>query len=575
MRPSSILSFAQTRRHLPNRWDLLALVLLFGFLGWLVWCGAQMVTPYEVGQPLSISLNPNHLPSYAALTVMRILMALACSVLFTLTVGTLAAKNKNASKIIIPCIDILQSVPVLGFLSLTVTGFIRLFPGSRFGPECAAIFAIFTAQVWNMTLSFYQSLRSVPNDLVEATTLFQLSKWQRFWRLEVPFALPGLLWNIMLSMSGSWVFLVASESIAVANQTIHLPGIGSYLGLAISQGSLLSVAYAVSSMLLVILIYDQLFFRPLMTWSYKFTLQNNEAENKSRAWLTVILQRAHILQYLHHVFRYWNERFLNSTFFSKTARSPLRYIPTYKGGVKIMKWIQWLLSAYVVGLLLYFSQYIDWRETWYALTLGGITALRVVLVVLLGSCLWVPIGVWIGLRPRLTVIIQPIAQFLAAFPANVLFPLVVITLLKFKLPSEIGVLPLMLLGTQWYILFNVIAGMEAIPKDFYQMSQNLGVKGWVWWKRLILPGIFPSLIIGIMTAVGAAWNISVVAEVMQWGPTTLTATGLGAYIHQASQVGNFNQVAIGMIAMSIWVLMMNYCIWQPLYRIAQSKYRLT
>jgi NitT/TauT family transport system permease protein len=574
---SPIFFLDKTRYPLPNKWDFLALGLLFGLLGWLAWGGAHMTTPYQLGQPLPISLSPTHLPGYAGLTILRMVIALGLSLGFTLTVGTLAAKNAKAGQFIIPCIDVLQSVPVLGFLSLTVTGFIRLFPGSRLGPECAAIFAIFTAQVWNMTLSFYQSIRTVPQDLIEAATLFQLSAWQRFWRVEVPYALPGLLWNMMLSMSGSWVFLVASESIAVANYSIHLPGIGSYLGLAISRGSLEGVAWTVGAMFVIIMIYDQLFFRPLIAWSYKFSLHESTAESVPRAWITILLQRTHILQHLHHLTHYGSAWFVRGSFL-KLNQLPIPKVHFSIGTVFkgfIIKLLIGLLGLYgCYQLVKHGRPYLNWQISLQTFLLGGITALRVLMVVLLSLLIWVPIGVSIGLRPRLTAMIQPTVQFLAAFPANILFPLVAIALLKFKLSFECGVLPLMLLGAQWYILFNVIAGVNAIPKELHQIAQNLGIKQWLWWKRLILPGIFPYLITGIMTAVGTAWNISVVAEVIQWGPKTFKAIGLGSYISQASFEGNFTQVAIGIAAMSLWVLIMNYLVWQPLYRLAHSKYRL-
>lgn len=572
--------FNNTSKNLPNRWDILALSLVFGFLGLLVWSGSQMVAPYQVGETLPISLVPTQLPRYAGLTILRMLIALLCSLCFTLIVGTWAAKNKQAAKIIIPCIDILQSVPVLGFLSITIAGFIGLFPGSRLGPECAAIFAIFTAQAWNMCLSFYQSLNAVPPELTEATTSFQLSAWQRFWRLEVPYALPGLLWNMMLSMSGSWVFLVASESISVAGQTIDLPGIGSYLSLAIANSHGEAVIWAVSTMLLVILLYDQLFFRPMLDWSRKFTMDNVAIETTSRSWMTVVLQRTHILQYLHQLLRHWGDLFINLSLFSRRQHPPLAKGLTQAASIRywVVAWqlLQILFGCWMFwGLLRFALGYISWQEVWYALALGGITALRVIVVVLISGCIWLPIGVWIGLNARLSRMVQPFVQFLAAFPANVLFPLVVAVLLKWQLSIEVGVLPLMLLGTQWYILFNVIAGTESIPKELQQMTENLGLRGWIWWKRLIFPGIFPYLVTGMMTAVGSAWNISVIAEVMRWGSVTLSAMGLGAYISQASDSGDFPRVAMGMVVMSVCVLVMNYGIWQPLYRLAQSKYRLS
>jgi NitT/TauT family transport system permease protein len=563
---------------LPNQWDLLGFGIVLGCLGLLVWSGSQMTAPYQLGETLQISLVHSNLPRYASLTVLRMLIALLLSLLFTLIIGSWAAKSKRAARVFIPCIDILQSVPVLGFLSITITGFIRLFPGSRLGPECAAIFAIFTAQAWNMCLSFYQSLTTIPQDLIEATTLFQLSPWQRFWRLEVPFALPGLLWNGMLSMSASWVFLVASESIAVANQTINLPGIGSYLGLAITTGQGEAVIWAMITMLIVILFYNQLLFRPLLDWSRKFTLDDSPNEvMHPRAWMTIILQRAHILQSFYQLFRRCGELLINL----RLLRTPA-YLSTRQNAwlgycsVMIGRLLQIALSLLICWTLIHFAfTYIKWQEMQYTLTLGYVTALRVMLVVTLSLIVWLPIGVWVGLRPRLTNRIQPIVQFLAAFPANVLFPLVVSLLVKWQLSIEVGTLFLMLLSTQWYILFNVIAGSKAIPKDLKQMAENLGLGQWIWWKRVILPGVFPYLVTGIMTAVGSAWNLTVVAEVMRWGSTTLSVTGLGAYINQASDRGDFSRVAVGMITMSLFVLLMNYLLWQPLHRLAQSKYRLS
>lgn len=567
----------KARYSIPNRWDLLSLVALFGLLGWLAWGGAQMIMPYELGEPLPISLNPSNLPMYAWLSVLRMAVALVFSFVFTLIIGSLAAKRPHAAKLIIPLIDVLQSVPVLGFLALTVTSFIRLFPGSRLGPECAAIFAIFTAQVWNMILNFYQSLRAVPTELTEATTLFQLSAWQRFWRLEVPFALPGLIWNMMLSMSGSWVFLVASEAISVGNYNIHLPGVGSYLGLAIQMGSLKGIGWTIGTMFIVILIYDQLFFRPLLIWSHKFNAEETMTEVTSRSWVTTLLKRTHVLKQLHVLTRYSNEWFLNNALIKRLFPS----IPRSQLGIPLpfkhsyVKIAVSLISLYVVSQFLYDKiQYIAWQDSLLTLGLGGLTALRVFLIVSLSSLFWVPVGVYIGLRPHLTAIVQPMAQFLAAFPSNILFPLLAFLLLTFNMPLELGVLIPMLLTSQWYILFNVIAGVNAIPKELYQITQNLGVTKWLWWKRLILPGLFPHLTTGIMTAVGTAWNISVMAEVIRWESTTLKVFGLGAYIDQASMHGNFPQIAIGIGAMSLWVLTMNYFIWQPLYHLAQSKYRL-
>jgi len=283
---------------IPNYWDGIGLLLVLGVIVAIGWAAKSMVGQYHLGQIIPISLDPIHLPYYALRSVFRMLLALVCSLIFTFTFGTWAAKSRQAERLIIPMIDILQSVPVLGFLTITVVGFVVLFQGSMLGPECAAIFAIFTAQVWNMTLSFYQSIKTLPHDLREAADMFHLSAWQRFWRVEVPFAMPGLLWNTMLSMSASWVFLVASEAITVANQTITLPGIGSYIALAIDRQDMHAIIYVITAMFVVIAIYDQLLFRPLVAWAEKFKAEETASETVPESWLLNLFQRARFFRFI-------------------------------------------------------------------------------------------------------------------------------------------------------------------------------------------------------------------------------------------------------------------------------------
>ncbi len=561
---------------IPNGWDLVAFILVLGMLAAFVWGAKQMTAPYQVGQALPLSLNPHQLPKYALFTTLRLFTAMAFSLLFTFTIGTLAAKNKRAENIIIPCIDILQSVPVIGLLSITVVGFIALFHGSRLGPEAAAIFAVFTAQVWNITLSFYQSLRSVPIELKEAADMFYLSAWQRFWRVEVPFSIPGLLWNMMLSMSGSWIFLIASESISVNNQTIVLPGVGSYLGLAISHSSLSGVIYTILTMLIVILLYDQLFFRPLLNWSKKFTFEQVSQEYFPRSWVTTLLQRTYVLKYCSYFFQKLNKLFVNLTFLKRSQTIRKSKNIRFEAAFNII-WYMSIMAITLAAILLltkFIFRHITFPELRHVLFLGSVTTLRVVVVTLICSIVWVPIGVLIGLNNRAAQIVQPIAQFLAAFPTNVLFPIVVILILKYQLNVNVWTTPLMLLGTQWYILFNVVAGASALPEDLRQVTANFGVKGWQWWKSFILPGIFPFWITGTITAVGNCWNTSIIAEVVSWGSTTLTATGLGAYIVKYTSSGDFPRVVLGMATMSAIVLIMTYLIWRPLYNVAHSHYTL-
>ncbi len=518
----------------PNQFDILALAIIFILLALLAIAAKGLSAPYHLGAVLTISLNPQNLPDYALKTVLRMLIALIFSLLFTFTLGTFAAKNRHAERLIIPFIDIMQSVPVLGLLSITVVGFIELFPGNLLGPECAAIFAIFTAQVWNIALSFYQSLKTLPQDLKETAKIFQLSAWQQFWSIEVPFAMPGLLWNVMLSMSASWFFVVACEAISVANQQINLPGIGSYLALAIKQANIQAVIYAIVAMFLVIILYNQLIFRPLNYWTEKFKLENTTTPGKAkRPWVIKLLHRTRVLKYPNHVFEQLRDKFVNGKIFRTHTAASEHHL-----NKKLIQYLTWLwyvalTCTIIVGLTTFsrfISTYINSTEILAVLLLGLFTAIRVLSLILLCSLIWVPIGVWIGLRPKLVQTMQPIIQFLAAFPAYVLFPVVVMVMVKYQLNVEIWTAPLMILGTQWYILFNVIAGAATLPKDFYQVADNFGLKGWRWWHRLVLPGIFPYYITGAITAAGGAWNASIVAEYVTWGTTTLKATGLGAYI---------------------------------------------
>jgi NitT/TauT family transport system permease protein len=562
---------------LPNYWDGMALVLILGVIALFAWGAKQMGSPYHIGETIAISLSPGHLPQYALLTVLRMLIAMVFSLLFTFIFATWAAKSRHAGQIIIPCIDILQSIPVLAFLSITFPSFIALFPGSRWGVECAVIFVTFTAQVWNMALSFYQSLRTVPLELKEAADMFHLSAWQRFWRVEVPFAMPGLLWNSMLSMSGSWLFVVASEAITINNQNVSLPGIGSYLGAAITQANIHAVGYAILTMVVVIFLYDQLLFRPLLNWAEKFKAEQTGQERVTRSWVAILLQRTRVLKFLDHGFSWASDFLVNLKMFRNKPR--IHHVTLPPKWVLVLNIFWYVLIAFAVlisalTLAHFIFIKVSQAELLHVFALGGYTAVRVFVIVIISTLIWVPIGVWIGLRPQLAEIVQPIAQFLAAFPMNVLFPVVVILIVKYHLNVNVWTTPLMLLGTQWYILFNVIAGAAALPKDLRQVADNFGIKGWHWWRRLILPGIFPYYITGTITAIGNAWNTSIIAEVVTWGSTTLTATGLGAYITQYTGTGDFPHVALGMGVMGIIVLTLNRLLWRPIYNLAQAKYRL-
>jgi NitT/TauT family transport system permease protein len=564
----------------PNYWDIFAFIFAFSTLLLFAWSAKQMTAPYQIGTIIPISLDPASLPFYASRTVLRMLIALVFSLLFTLTIATWAAKSKRAERFIIPVIDILQSVPILGFLSITVVGFIKLFPGSLLGPECAAIFAIFTSQAWNMALGFYQTVRTVPTDLQEVARMFHLSAWQRFWRIEVSYSLPGLLWNTMVSMSAGWFFVVASEAISVSNQEILLPGIGSYIAIAIKQANLTAIFYAIMAMFVVILLYDQILFRPLVAWADKFKTEKVASEREVSSWLLNLLARTRMVRSLGGKIGKVLDAIVNISWpsfpvtgvfnFNKPTAVRRSWFFLYLEDVVF--WV--VVLVVVVFASVHLAHYIVWSTVEHVFWLGTLTALRVFALVMLCTLIWVPIGVYIGLRPHIAHIIQPVAQFLAAFPANLFYPVVVMGVVMFHINPEIGLTPLMILGAQWYILFNVIAGASVLPKDFLDVADNFGMGTWLRWRRVILPGIFPYYITGAITAAGGTWNASIVAEVVSWGGRTVSIPGLGAYIADQTTLGNFAQLALAIGMMSLLVVIINRIVWRPLYVLAINRFVL-
>ena len=542
----------------------------------IVYGGEQTALPLSALDVAPVSLDPANLPFYALRTTLRMLLAIICSIVFTFLYAALAAKSRRAEMVLIPLLDILQSVPILGFLTFTVVFFLNLFPGRVFGAELACVFAIFTSQAWNMTFSMYQSMRNVPKDLEEATQSFHLSGWQRFWRLDVPFAMPGLIWNTMMSMSGGWFFVVASEAITVGNTTVTLPGIGSYVALGIQKQNLPAIGYAILTMLLVIIAYDQLLFRPVVAWADKFRFEQTASAAAPTSWMLDLFRRTRALRALTYPFAALNKAISNLHIpLPDFLRAPMRRGPPSR-----------LVDALWIALIAASTGYAAWRAYRYlsaalgpsdvvsAVGYGLLTLLRVVVLIALATLIWVPVGVWIGLRPKLAERIQPLAQFLAAFPANLAFPVFVVIIVRYGLNPNIWLSPLMILGTQWYILFNVIAGASAFPGDLREAAGSFHLKGWRWWVKVILPGIFPYYITGAITASGGSWNASIVAEVASWGDTHLTATGLGAYIATATEAGDFPRVVLGIAVMCILVTLFNRLFWRPLYAFAERRLRL-
>ncbi|HXX52567.1 MAG TPA: ABC transporter permease subunit [Xanthobacteraceae bacterium] len=572
---AEILTGRAWQQRSPNWRDLVALALLLALILLLGSGARQMLGPFTAAQQPEISLSATALPAYALRTTIRMLAAIVASLIFTFTYATLAAKSRKAEMVLIPLLDVLQSVPVLGYLSFTVVFFVSLFPGSVLGPELAAIFAIFTSQAWNMAFSFFQALRTIPHDLAEASHSFRFSPWQRFWRVEVPFAMPGLIWNTMMSMSGGWFFVVASEAISVGDLQIALPGIGSYVARAIQERNLHAVGWAILAMTATILIYDQLLFRPLVAWADKFRYEQTAAQAVPRSWILDLLRQTNLLRaswrpigaVIQTVVRA-RLAFLSYIRIDRESPAfPIVGLVWYASVIAAIGYLAWSLWQHAEAAL-------SWSDVADAVRNGGLTLLRVTILIAIATLIWVPIGVAVGLRPSLAEKVQPLAQFLAAFPANLLFPIAVYLVVRFDLSPAIWLSPLMILGTQWYILFNVIAGATAFPSDFREAAASFRIPGWHWWRDVILPGIFPYYVTGAITASGGAWNASIVSEAVSWGSTKLSGGGLGAYIAQQTEAGDYPRIALGIAVMSVMVVAMNRLLWRPLYAFAEERTRL-
>ncbi len=572
-------------RRLPNAFDLAAGALILAALVYVAGIARGALGPLNAPAAQAIGLDPANLPGYAVRTTLRMFAALACSLLFTLTYAPLAAKSRRAGLILVPMLDVLQSVPILGFLSFTAVFFLSLFPGRVLGAELAAIFAIFTSQAWNMAFSLYQSLRTVPGDLDEASRSLGLSAWQRFWRLELPFAMPGLVWNTMMSMSGGWFFVVASEAVAVGDTTWSLPGIGSYVALAIARRDIGAVLWAIGAMLAVIVAYDQLLFRPLVAWSAKFRFEltasdGGAGEGAEDPWVLKLLRRTRLLRAVSRAAALGFDAFGGMRLGRRRARPAAtrgraargraaRAGDAVFGGLlaAVASFALWRVAVFVGGTL-------AWSDLGTAVLLGFVTCARVVALMALATLVWVPVGVWLGLRPKWGRRAQPLAQFLAAFPANLFFPIFVVLIVRFSGNPDIWLTPLMILGTQWYILFNVVAGASAYPGDLREVARSFRVGGWLWWRRVMLPGVFPFYVTGAITASGGSWNAAIVSEVVRWGDTRLVAHGLGAYIAGATAAGDTPRVVLGVAVMAGFVVLFNRLLWRPMYAYATRRLSL-
>jgi NitT/TauT family transport system permease protein len=540
----------------------------------------------SIGQGLTVSLtpagvrnvstNPSHLPYDAARSLLRMFIALFFAIVFALTYGYAAARSRRAEKVLIPVLDILQSVPVLGFLTFTVTAFIALFPGSELGLECASIFAIFTAQAWNLTFSFYQSEKTLPRELDELSRSLRLTRWQRFWKIEVPNGAIGLVWNGMMSFGGSWFFLVASEAISVHSQSYHLPGIGSFVGAAVAKGDLGAVGLAIATMVVLVIGVNVLFWRPLTAWCERYRYETTEAAAMQRSLVLELIMRSSWPRVVGRA-RGWMAEGLGRAMRVLGRDDALASEPATRRHAGDIAFTAAIAAAVAYGGYLALNYiatapHAGLHEIPHTFALGAATFARVIVLLVVGTLVWVPVGVWIGLSPRVARVAQPIVQVLASFPANFLFPFAVLAFIKLGISLNIGGVVLMSLGAQWYILFNAIAGASAIPSDLRETMDVYGVRSWQRWRRLIIPGILGAYVTGGITAAGGAWNASIVAEVVSYHHTTLTATGLGAYIVENS--GNHARLLLGIGVMCIFVVTTNRLLWRPLYRLAETRYSL-
>jgi len=527
--------------------------------------------------PSTVSTDPANLPYYAARSLLRMFVALALSVVFTFVYATAAARLRRAEKVLIPLLDILQSVPILGFLSITITGFIALFPGSALGLECASIFAIFTSQAWNMTFAFYYSLKSQPRELDEASRLLRLSRWQRFWRVDVPSGMIPLVWNGMMSFGGGWFFLTASEALSVNNHQFALPGIGSYVAAASDDGELGKVLLAIAVMILMVVGVNVLFWRPLTAWADRFRVEESEGAEAPRSLMLDLLRRSRIPRAVGQTFGKLVYPIDRGFAPLGVAEHPLRTSAMRR---RAGDWAFGALLGVAIGygvyrLIEFIGSTVGFGEVGHALLLGLATFGRVVVVVIFATLIWVPLGVWIGLNPKISRLAQPVVQVLASFPANFLFPMFAAVLVVTGISLNVGGIVLMALGSQWYILFNVIAGASAIPNDLREAAANLRLPRILRWRKLILPAIFPSYVTGGITAAGGAWNASIVAEVVSYHGITLTATGLGAYIRDATADGDSGRILVGVIVMSCYVVAMNRFFWRRLYALSERRFSLS
>jgi NitT/TauT family transport system permease protein len=561
-----------------SRWsigDVLLPLAIISFIFIIVQTASKFTGTYDSEYVINLSLN--FLPTYALQTLVRMLAAYGLSLVFSLSYAYVAYRSTTWSKVLIPLLDILQSIPVLSFLPAVVLALVGLFPGQRLGIELASILLIFTGMTWNMTFSFYQSLSSIPKELIEASQVYRLSPWQRFWTLELPSGVVGLVWNSVMSVAGGWFFLMQTESFTLSNRNFTLPGLGSFLKAAADKGDNWAILWGIIILIGIITLIDYFIWRPMIAWAEKFKHETVEATQVPESRVLDFLRRSPTMRIISdRLFVPISETFNQA--FSTKPQSPLRsQHKTSKGTNLLNLLLLGLVGAIAIGgtveaaLLLGKMPLSSWQQV---ATGALFTSIRVLIVLILSLLITVPVGVTIGRDPKLAQFLQPIVQIAASVPATALFPILLLGLANIGGGLDIGAVILMTLGSMWYILFNVIAGAQAIPSELFEAARVYKLSPLERWRTLILPGIFPYLVTGIITAVGGAWNASIAGEYIKFQGKVLTATGLGSTITQASDVGDFPLLLASTIVMSLLVVTTNRLVWRPLYRLAQVKYQL-
>jgi NitT/TauT family transport system permease protein len=555
--------------------DILVLLGLFALLFGVLELIPSLSSPFHPQSAASsVSTDPANIPYYAVRSLLRMFIGLALSVVFTFVYATAAARLPRAEKILLPILDVLQSVPVLGFLTVVASTLVALFPGSSLGLECASIFAIFTAMAWNITFAFHASLVSQPRELDEAARVMRLTKWQRFWKLDVPSGMIPMIWNGMMSFGGAWFFLTASEAITVGGNSYALPGMGSYVAAASDQNNLGAIGWAILAMIIMVVGVNFLFWRPLVAWAERFRVEDSVTADKPRSVVLDLIRRSQINDWTARPLRPAGRFLDQATRPFGLAEHPLNK-PAARQRTGDLLFSTVIVLGVVFGVwqaMAYIDRSVGFGQFGTAFGDGALTFARVIVVLIGSTLVWVPVGVWIGMNPRVSRLAQPLVQVAASFPANFLYPFLMAAFIALGIGLGYGSVVLMAMGAQWYILFNVIAGASTVPNDLREAMRVLGVRGWLRWKVLILPAIFPAYVTGGITAAGGAWNASIVAEFVTYDHKTVQARGLGSYITAAADAGDTARVVVGVITMSVYVVLVNRFVWRRLYRLAERRF---